>query len=229
MAINATQSSAPRELIPAGNYIARCYEMIEIGTINEVINGDAKQLKKVMIGWEFPNDKKVFNPEKGEQPYVFSQEYTLSLGEKANLRKMLASWRGKDFTPEEAKCFDITKLLGVTAMVNIIHAQSQKGSTYAKIGSVSAVPKGIPVPEQINPTLRLEYDNFDYNIFNNLPEFIRDKMRGSLEFAALSITPSHPTGNVTPARDTRGNVTGYNNNYESVASETPADIDSLPF
>lgn len=35
MAINATLSkwNTPRELIPAGNYIARCYKMIEIGTV----------------------------------------------------------------------------------------------------------------------------------------------------------------------------------------------------
>ena len=113
MAIIATTNSQPRELIPAGNYVARCYQMVQIGTVNEIINGEQKQLQKVRIGWEFPNDQKVFSEEKGLQPIVFNEEYTLSMGEKANLRKMLASWRGKDFSVDEAKSFDITVLLGV--------------------------------------------------------------------------------------------------------------------
>lgn len=43
MAINATSTGgAPRELIPQGNYIARCYKMIEIGTVDEIILGEKK-------------------------------------------------------------------------------------------------------------------------------------------------------------------------------------------
>ena len=125
MAINATNSGTQRELIPAGNYIARCYQMIEIGTVEEIIIGEKKTLRKVRIGWELPDELRVFNPEKGEQPCVISQEFTLSMNEKANLRKMLASWRGKDFTEDEARCFDISKLLGVPCMLNIIHKPSK--------------------------------------------------------------------------------------------------------
>jgi len=52
MAINATSNgSVTRELIPTGNYIARCYKMIEIGTVDEVILGEKKTLHKVRIGW----------------------------------------------------------------------------------------------------------------------------------------------------------------------------------
>ena len=45
MAINATSSgSTQKELIPAGNYIARCYQMVQIGTVDEIINGETKQM-----------------------------------------------------------------------------------------------------------------------------------------------------------------------------------------
>ena len=187
MAINATNTSTPRELIPSGNYIARCYQMIEVGTVKEIVQGEPKTMHKVRIGWELPNELKVFKQENGEQPCIISCEYTLSMNEKSNLRKMLASWRGKDFTPDEAKSFDITKLLGVACMLNIIHKPSEKDPTsiYEKIAGVSPMPKGVPCPEQINKMAKLEFDNFDYDFFNTLPDFIRTKIQSSEEYKKL--------------------------------------------
>jgi len=186
--ITASTNSQPKELIPAGNYIARCYQMIQIGHVKEIMpGGEVKVLNKVRIGWELPTETKVFNQEKGEQPFVISEEYTLSMHEKANLRKMLASWRGKDFSVEEASGFDITKLLGVPCMVNIIHkpAKSDPSKIYQKIGSVSPLAKGVNCPPQCNKTQVLQYDDFDYSFFESLPDFIKDKIRGSEEFIKL--------------------------------------------
>jgi hypothetical protein len=187
MSIVATTNSQPKELIPAGNYIARCYQMIQIGHVKEVILGEVKTLNKVRIGWELPTETKVFNPEKGEQPFVISEEYTLSMHEKSNLRKVLASWRGKDFSVEEAGSFDITKLLGVPCMLNIIHrpGKSDPSRMYQKIGSVSPLAKGVVCPAQINQTTVLQYDNFDHNLFASLPDFIKDKIKNSEEFIKM--------------------------------------------
>lgn len=185
MAITATKGNGfERELIPAGNYVARCYKMIEIGTIPTEYMGETKMLHKVRIGWELPTELKVFNPEKGEQPCVIDKEYTLSLGEKANLRKDLQSWRGKAFTESEAEAFDITKLLGATCMLNIIHVQGKKDATktYQSIGSVSPMPKGLVCPEQINPTFVFDFENFNGNIFETLPDFIKDQIKTSEEY-----------------------------------------------
>lgn len=189
MAINATNKGIQRELIPAGNYIARCYQMIQIGTIEEVIMGSVKSLNKVRIGWELPTELKVFNPEKGEQPFTISKEFTLSMNEKSNLRKVLASWRGKDFTEEEAKCFDITKLLGVPCMLNVIHKPSKTDPSkiYEEIGSVSPMPKGVPCPPQINATMLLEYENFNWGLYESLPDFIKQKIQSSAEFKEMQL------------------------------------------
>lgn len=199
MAINATSSgSSQKELIPAGNYIARCYQMIQIGTVDEIINNETKQMNKVRIGWELPTETRVFSEERGEQPFVISKEYTLSLSDKANLRKMLASWRGKDFTEEQAKCFDISVLMGIPCMLNVIHKLSKDGTkTYQEIGSVSPMPKGVECPAQINKNTILEYDNFDYVLFDSLPDFIKDKIKNSKEFIAMQ-HPIESLGNVPP-------------------------------
>jgi hypothetical protein len=187
MSIVATTNSQPKELIPAGNYIARCYQMIQIGHVKEVILGEVKTLNKVRIGWELPTETKEFTTGKGEQPFVISEEYTLSMHEKSNLRKVLASWRGKDFSVEEAGSFDITKLLGVPCMLNIIHrpGKSDPSRMYQKIGSVSPLAKGIVCPPQVNKTTVLQYDNFDHNLFASLPDFIKDKIKNSEEFIKM--------------------------------------------
>jgi len=189
MAITAKKGEGfERELIPAGNYVARCYKMIEIGTVPNEYMGETKMLHKVRIGWELPTELKVFNPEKGEQPCVIDKEYTLSLGEKANLRKDLQSWRGKAFTESEAEAFDITKLLGVPCMLNIIHVQGKKDTskTYQAIGSVSPMPKGLECPPQINQTFTFEFDTFSQEKFDSLPDFIKDQIKTSEEFKALT-------------------------------------------
>lgn len=186
--INAKNSGTVRIPIPAGNYVARCYQMLHIGTVKESYQGEEKFLNKVRIGWELPTELKVFKEENGEQPYVISKEFTLSLNEKANLRKLLASWRGKDFTEEEAKCFDVTKLLGATCQLNIIHKPSKKDPSvvYEDVASVSPLLKGIKCPAQINPNQVLQYDDFDFQLYEKLPDFIKDKIRSSQEFTEMS-------------------------------------------
>jgi hypothetical protein len=186
MAINATNQSKPRELIPAGNYAARCYQMIHIGTITETIKGESKIMNKVRIGWELPTETRVFKEENGEQPFVTSKEFTLSMNEKSNLRKLLESWRGKPFTKEQAESFDITALLNVPCMLNIIHKVSEKtGNTYEEIASVTPMPKGFVCPPQVNPTFKWEYDNPDWMFFELLPQFIREKIESSKEYKSL--------------------------------------------
>lgn len=185
MAINAKNTGSSRELVQAGNYVARCYKMIEIGTVTENVMGTNKTLHKVRIGWELPTELKTFDTAKGEQPLVIDQEYTLSMNEKSNLRKMLESWRGQAFNEKEAECFDITKLLGKPCMLNVIHRVSKTNSVYEQIAGVTPVPKGFNVPPQISKTFVLSYDNFDEDLFNSLPDFIKQKMQTSSEYIAL--------------------------------------------
>lgn len=198
MAIIATNTGGTTfEPIPTGNYPARCYSMIHIGTVEENIMGTLKRLNKVRITWELPTELKVFKEENGEQPCVISKEFTLSMHEKATLRGFLKNWRGKDFTDEEAKAFDIEKLIGAPCMLNITHKTKKDNSgVYAEIGSISTMPKGFPCPEQINPTFVWTYDTFDVDKFNSLPEYLKNKMVHSDEYKlALSGGQEHESPN----------------------------------
>ena len=184
MAIIATSNGNTNyEPIATGNYPARCYSMVHLGTIEENILGTLKKLNKVRITWELPTELKVFKEENGEQPQMISKEFTLSLHEKATLRGFLKNWRGKDFTDDEAKSFDIEKLVGAPCMLNVTHKTKKDGSgIYAEIGSVSTMPKGYVCPDAINKPFVFTYENFDIDSFNSLPEFMKNKMVNSEEY-----------------------------------------------
>jgi hypothetical protein len=197
MAIIATNTGgASFEPIATGNYPARCYSMIHIGTIEEVILGSVKKLNKVRITWELPTELKVFKEENGEQPHVISKEFTLSMHEKATLRIFLKNWRGKDFTEEEAKAFDIERLIGSSCMLNITHKTKKDGSgVYAEIGSISTMPKGFECPSQINESYVFTYENFNEEKFNLLPDYLKNKMVNSDEYKSATTGGQHLESN----------------------------------
>lgn len=175
--------STQRELIPQGMHVARCYSMVHVGTVQWEYLGEVKHTDKVRITWELPNLTKVFKEENGEQPFVISKEYTLSMNEKANLRKDLENWRAKGFTEQEADDFDITKLLGVPCTLNIVHREAKNGNIYDNIGMVNPLMQGTECPPQVNPSVEFNYDDkFDLNWLRDQPDFIKDMIKGTPEY-----------------------------------------------
>ena len=185
MSIIATSGgSFAKQLTPAGTYLARCYSMVHIGTLEDDFGGEKRLVNKVRFTFELPTETRIFAPEKGEQPIVIDKEFTLSMHEKSTLRAFLTSWRGKGFTEDEARRFDVTKLLGVPCMLSIIHEPSKKDPSkiYERISSVSSVMKGVTCPDQINPTFMISLAEFDEAKFDSLPDWLRDKISQSKEY-----------------------------------------------
>jgi hypothetical protein len=186
MAINATSNTEFKRVAP-GNYIARCYSIIELGTIDTEWNGKKKKTREVLLTWELPNELEVFDEEKGYEPYSVSKRYTLSLYQ-SHLRKDLESWRGVGFTEKEAESFDVTKLLSVPCMLNIIHTQGKQDTskTFVQVASVSPLPKGITCPDQLNPSRLLSFDNWNQQVFEGLMEKTRTRIQSSDEYKNLN-------------------------------------------
>lgn len=177
--------STPKELAKKGNQVARCFEMIHIGTVLESYLGEEKLIDKIRLSFELPRDMRVFKEGDPEKPMVVSKEYTLSMYKKANLRNDLENWRGQKFSDQEADDFDIVKVLGAACMVNIIHTTSKKGVTYANIGTISSMPDGFECPLLINPLVEFNYDDkFDLDFIKRLPDFIKNKIESSHEYKA---------------------------------------------
>lgn len=136
------------EPIPVGMHQAVCAMVCDIGTHKGEYQGKQTIRHQAVVIWEL-DEKKTLGAFAGER-FQASKFYTLSLDEKANLRKDLQSWRGKTFTPDELKGFDIEKLVGANCFINVIHKDGK-----AKITAITPLAKGMA---RINPTLTKEPD-----------------------------------------------------------------------
>jgi len=187
------------KIIEPGNYVARCYSVVDLGTThNPRFNVDSR---KVRISFEMPTELETFKEEKWPEPFAVSKEYTLSLSEKANLRWDLENWRGKKFTQEELEGFDLYNILGKTCMVQIIHKPSKDGTkTYAEISGIATIPKGLECPEQINATTWFNLNDFQEDVYNGLSEYLKKRIAESNEYETIQTQMyglSEPTKEIT--------------------------------
>jgi hypothetical protein len=177
---------------PSGMHLARCYRIIDIGTQKGEYKGQVNFNHKVMIGWELFGEDNDGNPLKMDdgKPMGMWKTYTLSWSEKATLRQHLQSWRGKPFTPEELRKFDLKNVLGAFCMLNVVHELSTDGSgkIFSKISTVSPVPKvvkdaGLPAP--VNKNTIFSIAEPDMELFNSLSDNTKQKIQGSPEWIKL--------------------------------------------
>ena len=175
--INATNKSKPKEPIPAGTYLARCYSIAHIGTEYFEYQGEAKESNKVRLTFELPKKLKVFDEKKGLEPMVIGEEYGISTHKKSNLRAVMNSWRGFDFTADEEKNFDVLSMIGEPCMIGI----SITDKDYNKITSISKMMDGMECPAQMNKTALFDY-NENFGGLSALPEFIQKKIRETPEY-----------------------------------------------
>lgn len=182
MSLTIQATSAPArefEIAPAGNHVAICYAMVDMGQQKVEYNGEEKLQRKVYIGWELSNELMADG-----RPFMVSRQFTMSLHEKSTLRAVLESWRGRPFTDDELMGFDLKNILGKPCMVNVVHATGNNGRTYANVKSIATMPKGMPAPEQINQTILFEFGDqgYDEAAFSALPQWLQTKIMESKEF-----------------------------------------------
>jgi hypothetical protein len=120
---------------PEGVHQAVCVDVVDHGDVTSEFGGKRIVQHKIDVRWQIDE----VNPENGK-PFLVIQRYTLSLDKKANLRKALVSWRGRDFTKEELEGFDVENLIGVNCQLNIIHNVTDD-ATYANVASITPLGK----------------------------------------------------------------------------------------
>jgi len=121
---------------PEGLHQAVCVDVIDLG----LVETQWGQKLKVEIRWQLD----VLN-EDTQKRFDIRARYTLSLSEKANLRKQLETWRGRKFSQEELQGFDLEKLIGVNCQLQVIHNLTDEGKTYANVQAI--VPHNPRVPK----------------------------------------------------------------------------------
>ena len=61
------------EVVPAGNHVARLYEIIHIGTIPTTYKGEEKMTDKIRLTFELCDERKEFKEGEGERPSSVSR------------------------------------------------------------------------------------------------------------------------------------------------------------
>ncbi len=145
------------KLVPAGQYNAVCVDVVDLGIVKTTWQGQERSVHKCRLVFEL--DAK--DADTGKR-LTIGAYHTASLSEKANLRKFLEAWRGKPFTAEELKGFDTEVLVGVGALIQVVHAP--KGDkTYDNINSIMVPPRSMSWLEPSGTYVRVKDRPTDAN------------------------------------------------------------------
>jgi len=187
MGLIAEDKGGSFERCPPGAHLARCYRIVDVGTQKSEYLGEVKYLNKVMLGWEIHGVNEDGTPirMKDGRPFAIFKNYTLSWSDKANLRIDLQSWRGKPFTQEELRRFDLKTILGAWCMLNVIEREGHDGKQYSNVNGVTPVPamikqNGLPAP--VNKNELFDIDDPDMEMFNGFYDALKKKIEASREW-----------------------------------------------
>jgi hypothetical protein len=165
-----------RKPIEAGAYAAVCDMIVDLG-VQPSPGGQYAPKRTVLLRFQIPEVRVEFTKD-GETrslPAVISRTVGLSLNEKSTLYGLLTSWRGRAFTQDELKKFDLGKVAGKPAFINVTH--SVKGDrTYANLTSIMPLPKSMTAPALEGEALVFSTDAPNPDVFDKLPAWVQDKI-----------------------------------------------------
>jgi len=120
---------------PEGLHQAVCIDVVDKG-MQQTAWGEKH---KVQVRWVIDAVD-----EKTGRQHMVTSSYTLSLHKKALLRQHLEAWRGKRFTDEELKGFDLERLIGVNCQLQIVHSLGEENTVYSNVQAIVPLGKGMP-------------------------------------------------------------------------------------
>ena len=129
---------------PQGQYRAVCMDVVDLGMVENKKWSKTQHKAALVFHTEAVMDD--------GKPWEIWERFTVTLSDQGHLRPFLESWRGKAFTPEELKGFDLEKLIGVNALIQVVHS-AKDSKTYANIRGIMLLPRGV---EKMAPTVGYE-------------------------------------------------------------------------
>ena len=188
MAIMAADSGGDFKQAETGTHPGRCYMILDLGHQRNEYQGEVSVRHQVLVAWELPGQLM-----DDGRPVSISKFYTLSLHEKSNLGKDLVSWRGRAFSEDEKAGFDVSKLIGVPAMLSIVEHNGK-----SRVGSVMGMPKGMTQEPAINDSILFDMEAFisgDRTVFEGLS----DGLKGIINKAQEITAPAQQSESPAPA------------------------------
>lgn len=162
--------------VPEGAHPAICDMFVDFGLQESTGKFAGKVQHKIYLRWQIPSLRMKYEKDgvEHEGPMTIGGTYTLSLHEKAGLRKVLQSWRGRAFTEAELKRFDVTTVVGKPCLISVSHTPKDGGGVYTNINAVMQVPPGYQVPPIEGEAIIYDADNL--GTFEKLRPWMKDKI-----------------------------------------------------
>lgn len=169
-------TSRPVTLIEEGTYPARVVQIIDLGVQRNNFDAAKPPKQKVRVSYELVTE--FVEDENGDpdesRPRWVHEEFFLS---PMTQEKGTSTKRMKAYDPKGELEGDLTLALGRPCLVTVSTKQKKdKTGSYNIVPTdgVSAPMKGFPVPELVNDPVLFLTDSWDEEIYQSLPEFIRD-------------------------------------------------------
>lgn len=215
--IISARAESTIEPVPEGLHGAVCIALYDVGTLYSEKFDTAQ--RKLIVTWELPGLPPLEIEREGQKqklPRFLSRRFTMSLNEKANLRQMVETWRGRKFSETELAGFDVAKLCGQCCQLQIMHEVGKEGRIFANVANVLPPPRGTAI-RAITPTTVFSVANLTKpELPIGLPDWVSKLVMESREWERLTTQAS----NKAPA--------GPNKVMEdALATEAPSD--DVPF
>ena len=186
---------------PPANEIQLTYELVD----SFMIDKDGKELE--------------------DKPRWVSETIPL-LNLKADKAKSTQRYMALD--PTVADGGDFVKQIGKPVNVNIVNNKGKDGKVYDNVSAIAPMrPRDAErTPELVNPSKVFVLDEPDMEVFNALPEWLRDKIKENLNYEGSALQKLVSTAGDAPAKKGK-NVAKPVKDEHSV--EAPAEAGGPPF
>lgn len=179
-------------LLEVGGYPGRVVQVIDLGLQPQSFQGEEKPpCREISLTYEFADEFCI--DEEGnvqeDKPRWLSERFTLK-----NLKaeKAKSTLRYNAIDPNGKFKGDFTALISQPCIINVVHNPGKgknAGNVYNNVGSVSPVraKDAANIPQLVNEPVVFLTDEPDLEVFEALPEFLRDIIKSNLEYQGSAL------------------------------------------
>jgi hypothetical protein len=187
---NANKKFAPQANIQPGVYPSRVVQIIDFGLQPQKPYKGVEKDPAQEIGLTYELVDEFMKDEEGKdiegKPRWISETlpfYGLYADKAKSTQRYLA------LDPTQAWGGDFSKAIGQPVNVTVVNNPGQAGKIYDNVAGIAAMrPKDADkLPELKNPARLFDIDNPDLETFNSFPEWIRDKIKGNLNYQGSTL------------------------------------------
>lgn len=176
MALKVKDRAKPKlPPVEPGVYLAVCVGVIDLG---EQYSEKFKNYRnEVQFVWELAGETVEVDGE--QKPRQLSRTFSVAASKKSNLRGFLGGWNGVQYSDEQFRDLDLFGQAGRPCQLNVVLNDTGE---YANVDSVIPLPKGVPAPQAVSPTILWNMDEWSDEKFSALPDWVQEKIKKSTQY-----------------------------------------------